>query len=84
MNQQEQHEKFSELLTLHQGQLHGYILALVRNRADADDLFQTTSLVLWRSSTLFGRAAVSLLGRGGRRNSKSQLPEAESVALHPV
>ena len=53
MNRQEQHEKFSELLTLHQGQLHGYILALVRNRADADDLFQTTSLVLWRKFDTF-------------------------------
>jgi RNA polymerase sigma-70 factor, ECF subfamily len=53
MNQQERHEMFSELLTMHQGQLHGYILALVRNRADADDLFQTTCLVLWRKFDTF-------------------------------
>jgi RNA polymerase sigma-70 factor (ECF subfamily) len=50
---QEQHDMFCELLTLHQGQLHGYILALLGNRADADDLFQATSLVLWRKFDTF-------------------------------
>jgi RNA polymerase sigma-70 factor, ECF subfamily len=41
------------LLTRHQAQIRGYILALVRNREDADDLFQTTSLVLWRRFDTF-------------------------------
>ena len=53
MSKQEQHDLFCELLTLHQGQLHGYILALVGNRADADDLFQSTSMVLWRKFDTF-------------------------------
>jgi RNA polymerase sigma-70 factor, ECF subfamily len=53
MSPQERQDMFCDLLALHQGQLHGYILALVRNRADADDLFQTTSLVLWRKFDSF-------------------------------
>jgi RNA polymerase sigma-70 factor, ECF subfamily len=53
MSQQDRQDMFCELLALYQGQIHGYILALVRNRADADDLFQTTSLVLWRKFDSF-------------------------------
>lgn len=53
MNPQEQHDLFCELLTQYQGQLHGYILALVGNRADTDDLFQATSLVMWRKFDSF-------------------------------
>lgn len=53
MSQQDRQDMFCELLALYQGQIHGYILALVRNRDDADDLFQTTSLVLWRKFDLF-------------------------------
>jgi RNA polymerase sigma-70 factor (ECF subfamily) len=53
MNQQDRYDAFCELLTRYQGQLRGYILALVRNREDADDLFQATSLVLWRRFDTF-------------------------------
>lgn len=55
MNQQDRQDEFCELLTRYQGQLHGYIFALVRNHTDADDLFQATSLVLWRKFDLFQR-----------------------------
>lgn len=44
----ERHERFSELLAKHQSQLLGYILALVMNADDAEDLFQSTALVLWQ------------------------------------
>jgi RNA polymerase sigma-70 factor, ECF subfamily len=53
MNQQDRYDAFCELLTRYQGHIRGYILALVRNRADADDLFQATSLVLWRKFDTF-------------------------------
>lgn len=53
MNRQDRYDLFCELLTRHQTQLRGYLLALVRNRADADDLFQTTSLTLWRKFETF-------------------------------
>jgi len=53
MSKREQHDLFCELLTRYQGQLHGYILALVGNRTDADDLFQSTSMVLWRKFEAF-------------------------------
>jgi RNA polymerase sigma-70 factor, ECF subfamily len=53
MNQQNRYDMFSELLTRNQARIRGYILALVRNREDADDLFQTTSLVLWRKFDTF-------------------------------
>ena len=37
-----------ELLTLHQRRLFGFICTLVPNPADAEDLLQQTSLVLWK------------------------------------
>lgn len=37
-----------QLLTRHQSQLFGYLYAIVRNLADADDLYQQTTLVLWK------------------------------------
>ena len=53
MDQQNRYDIFSDLLTRNQARIRGYILALVRNRDDADDLFQTTSLVLWRKFDTF-------------------------------
>ena len=53
MSQQDRYDMFCELLTRYQAHIRGYILALVRNREDADDLFQTTSLVLWRRFDTF-------------------------------
>ncbi|MFO0888938.1 MAG: sigma-70 family RNA polymerase sigma factor [Isosphaeraceae bacterium] len=40
--------RFSERLLRHQTQLFGYIYSLVRDLDDADDLFQQTSLALWK------------------------------------
>jgi RNA polymerase sigma-70 factor (ECF subfamily) len=39
---------FAECLHLHRGRLFAYVHALVRNLADADDVFQLTALALWR------------------------------------
>jgi RNA polymerase sigma-70 factor, ECF subfamily len=47
MNEQERHSLFSELITRHRSELYGYIFAVVRSWEDADDLFQSVSLVLW-------------------------------------
>ena len=41
-------DEFVELITRHRNALFGYILALVQNTADAEDLLQQTCLVLWR------------------------------------
>jgi RNA polymerase sigma-70 factor (ECF subfamily) len=41
-------DAFLDLLTRHSSQLFAYIYALVRNLHDADDLFQKTSVVLWK------------------------------------
>jgi RNA polymerase sigma-70 factor (ECF subfamily) len=40
--------RFEDDLRRHQTQIFGFIYSLVRNFDDADDLFQQTSLVLWR------------------------------------
>ena len=53
MNEQERHSLFSELITSHQSQLYGYIFALVRNREDAEDLFQSVCAILWRKFDSF-------------------------------
>ncbi|MCG8584998.1 MAG: sigma-70 family RNA polymerase sigma factor [Pirellulales bacterium] len=44
---------FRELITRHQRQLYGYLYALVHNHADAEDLLQQTSVVLWRKFDQF-------------------------------
>lgn len=38
---------FSELLREGRGRVFGYLLALVQNLADAEDLYQQTALLLW-------------------------------------
>ncbi|MCE9553276.1 MAG: sigma-70 family RNA polymerase sigma factor [Planctomycetes bacterium] len=50
-----QHEDvpFMELLTLHQTQIYGYIRALVHDAEDAKDIFQSTSIILWRKFDQF-------------------------------
>ena len=53
MNEQERHNLFSELIARHQSELYGYIFAVVRNWEDADDLFQSVCLVLWRKFESF-------------------------------
>ena len=53
MNKQERHKLFSDLLSRHQSQLYAYIFAIVRNREDAADLFQSVCLVLWRKFDSF-------------------------------
>ena len=53
MDPSQRHDLFCELLTRYQGQVYGYILAMVRNTNDADDLFQTTSMILWRKFDSF-------------------------------
>jgi len=44
-------ETFMRLFLASERRIYGYILSLVPNRADADDLFQETGAVLWRKFT---------------------------------
>jgi RNA polymerase sigma-70 factor, ECF subfamily len=53
MNEQERHNLFSQLVARHQSELYAYIYAIVRNWEDADDLYQSTCLVLWRKFESF-------------------------------
>jgi RNA polymerase sigma-70 factor, ECF subfamily len=53
MNEQERYDLFAELITRHQGQIYGFIYAVVRNREDTEDLFQAVSLVLWNKFDSF-------------------------------
>jgi RNA polymerase sigma-70 factor (ECF subfamily) len=43
-----QRDQFAEQLHQNRTRLFGYIYTLVRNLSDADDVFQQTSLALWR------------------------------------
>jgi RNA polymerase sigma-70 factor (ECF subfamily) len=47
--------EFAELLRRNQTRLFGYIHALVRDLNDADDLFQQTTLILWKKFGEFDR-----------------------------
>jgi RNA polymerase sigma-70 factor, ECF subfamily len=53
MNKQERHSLFSDLLSRHQSQLYAYIFAVVRNREDTADLFQSVCMILWRKFDQF-------------------------------
>lgn len=55
MNRDSSQAEFIELLAEHHGQLFGYLFALVHNLADAEDLFQQTSLTLWDKFDQFER-----------------------------
>lgn len=46
-------ELFVRLIGLHQYKIHRYLLSLVPNTHDADDLFQQTNLFLWREFDRF-------------------------------
>ncbi len=42
------HDIFVRLLSRHSSRIFGFILSLMFNRNDADDIFQETSVVLWK------------------------------------
>ena len=42
------HEQFTSLLLRHHAALLGYILSLVSNWSDAEDILQQASVVMWR------------------------------------
>jgi RNA polymerase sigma-70 factor, ECF subfamily len=48
MSQPHNDERFAELLRVHHTQLFGYLWALVHDVNDAEDLYQQTSIVLWK------------------------------------
>jgi RNA polymerase sigma-70 factor, ECF subfamily len=50
---EERIELFVRLIGQHQYQIHRYLLSLVPNTHDADDLFQQTNLFLWREFNRF-------------------------------
>ena len=48
MNDSGKTEQFIDLYTRHQRRVYLYILTLIPNRADAEDILQETNLVLWQ------------------------------------
>jgi RNA polymerase sigma-70 factor, ECF subfamily len=53
VNEQDRHNQFSELISRCHSQLYAYIFAVVKDREDAEDLFQSVCLILWRKFELF-------------------------------
>ncbi len=47
MNQDKNVREFVSLLTSHQSKINSYVLTLVPNYADADDIMQETTKVMW-------------------------------------
>jgi len=45
----DRHEQFGELFVRNQNRIYRYILTLVGNHADAEELFQQTNLTLWKT-----------------------------------
>lgn len=48
MRDTSRNQEFVDLLTVHQSRVFSYLMALLRDMTDADDVFQQTSLVLWK------------------------------------
>ena len=48
MSEPSLHDQFTDLLLRNQGQIFGYIFAAIHNLHDTEELYQETSLVLWR------------------------------------
>jgi RNA polymerase sigma-70 factor, ECF subfamily len=46
-NEDDKSAEFVKLITQHQRTLFGYIVTLVRNSSDSEDILQETNLVLW-------------------------------------
>lgn len=44
----QRHEHFASEFLLHQAHLYGYIVTLLPYRQDAEDVFQQTSMLLWK------------------------------------
>jgi RNA polymerase sigma-70 factor (ECF subfamily) len=53
MDQSSRTEAFVSLFAQNQYEIHSFVLTLVPNRADADDVMQTASIVLWRKFDQF-------------------------------
>jgi RNA polymerase sigma-70 factor (ECF subfamily) len=49
------HQQFAERMVRDQARLFGFILSLVPNRADAEELFQQVSLTLWENWERYDR-----------------------------
>jgi RNA polymerase sigma-70 factor (ECF subfamily) len=79
MNELDRHNLFSDLISRHHTQLYAYIFAVVRNREDAADVFQSMCVVLWRRFESFepgseffpwARQTAKLVARGFLRHKK--------------
>lgn len=55
MNRNDSQEQFLRLLMLNDKSIYAYILSVVSNISDADDIMQETSAVLWRKFSEFDR-----------------------------
>ena len=44
----DKHNQFAELFIRSQGRLYAHIAMMLPNKSDAEDIFQQTSLILWR------------------------------------
>jgi RNA polymerase sigma-70 factor (ECF subfamily) len=53
MNDQSRNNRFSELIAQHQSAIYAYLFAIVQDWEDANDLYQTTCLILWRKFDSF-------------------------------
>ena len=84
--------QFVSLLTMHQSQLRGFILASLGNHSDAMDVLQRTNMTLWKKAELyrrdapflpwaFGIARYEILGYLRDRNRERVVFETDVIVL---
>lgn len=85
-------DQFVSLLTMHQSQLRGFILAALGNQPDAFDVLQRTNLTLWKKAELyreeapflpwaFGIARYEILGYLRDRNRERVVFHTDVVSM---
>jgi len=52
-NEQPRHEDFVRLWSAHRSQLYSFVFSLIPNHAEAEDVFQRVSIVLWNKFSQF-------------------------------
>ncbi len=81
-------DRFMQLYVQNQGRIYRYVLSLVLNAADAEELFQQTSLTLWQhresfdpSRGEFGRWAMTIALNHVRKHLRTQSRRPREIAL---
>jgi RNA polymerase sigma factor (sigma-70 family) len=80
MNDPGRQDLFADLMNRHQSELYAYIYAVVRNREDTDDLYQSVCLVLWSKFESFRPGSNFFAWAPNGKEQSRRFRKAEAIA----